>query len=159
MPQIIDLVAATAAFECAREVAENVANAGVGEEQIRSELGPGSSRRLLLGLLCGEGWPRPSVWIDVGIGSKTLAAIVVGFGGVGFRRTVAGPVAGATTLVAASRDRATATHAAALIHSASMLKRKWEALNTRFLLVLVFGGRIWRGKHNNFFLCFFFFFY
>lgn len=125
-------MAATAAFECAGEVAENVANAGVGEEQIRSELGPGFSRRLLLGLLWGEGRSRPCVWIDVRVGSKTLAAVVVGFGGVGFRRTVARPVAGATALVAASRGRATATHAAALIHSASMLRRKSEALNYTF---------------------------
>lgn len=122
-------MAAAAALEGGREVAEDVADAGVGEEQIGSELGSDSSRRLLLGLLCGEGRPRgrPCVWIEVGMSG---AIVVVGFRGVrvGIGRTVARPVAGAAALVAASWGRATAINAAALIHSACACARtKWEA--------------------------------
>lgn len=100
-------MAAAAAFESGREVAEDVADAGVGEEQIGSKLRPDFSRWLLLGLLWSERRPGrgPGARIEVG----TLVAIVVCFGG-----TVARPVPGTATLVAAGWGCAAA-------HSSSVL--------------------------------------
>ena len=121
MKKVIDevdyLVAATAVFELAREIAEDVAEAVVGEEELRSELGPRSGELLgLLGRFEGAGGRSGSAAggrlerrrrIEIGGGIRVLVW--------GRERAVAGPVPWPAALVttcccSCSRSRSRSLH-------------------------------------------------
>lgn len=109
-----NLVAATAVLEGAREVAEDITEAIVGEKQRRGELGPHPRRqnlfwRLRRGVLGGSGSGRGESWTTLERRrrrSRSEGSIKVGIG-IGDRSgggTVAGPVARSAAFVATRRS-------------------------------------------------------
>ena len=103
-----------AGLECLGEVSEDEADAIVGEEQVGGELGARGPLLLLLLILgagvplgrCRRGgWMWPGLGVGVGGGEAGAVGGLVGGGRGGCGRAVAGPMARAAALEAASGRR------------------------------------------------------